>query len=103
MDVPESNIEVINKKARACIFDAVFTDKTKHHGNRAQSDGASPAYKQFTAAQLDSMVKTLEEMKSKYSTGIYEQDLVAQDLVKILSEYIDQDFAEFQYEDEATA
>jgi len=103
LDVPESNIEVINKKARACIFDAVFIDKTKHHGNRSQSDGASPAYKQFTAPQLNSMVNTLEGMKAKYSTGTYAEDPVAQDLVKILNEYIDQDFAEFQYEDEATA
>lgn len=96
----EENVEVIHKDARACVLDAVYMDKTLHHGNR-DGNGPPPSYKKFTAAQLDAMINVITALKEKYSSGAFAEDPVAQSLVDILNDYIKQDFAEFEYESEA--
>ncbi len=94
------NVEVIDRQARACILDAVYMDKSLHHGNR-DGNGPPPSYKKFTAPQLDAMIVAVTALKNKYSSGSFAEDPVAQSLVDILDDYIKQDFAEFEYESEA--
>lgn len=93
------NVEVIDKQARACVLDAVFTEKKLHHGNR-DGNGPPPSYKKFTAAQLEAMINVVQKLRDKYSSGDFVDDPVAKTLVSILDDYIGQDFAEFEYESE---
>lgn len=93
------NVEVINKQARACVLDAVYMDKTLHHGNR-DGKGPPPSYKKFTPAQLEAMINAIKTLRDKYSSGAYADDDVAKSLVKILDDYIDQNAAEYAYESE---
>lgn len=94
-----NNVETINKEAQACILDAVYDKKALHAGNR-DGNGTPPSYKKFSAEQLNQIVDSLTAMKDKYSSDVYAEDEVAQTLVAIIDEYITQDWAEYEFENE---
>jgi len=79
-----SDIFVINERAWDCVYNMTMDQ-------RANDDRQGPSRDEFkfTFSQMETMVDTLKNMLTKYSTGLFENNTMAQTLVGCFGEYID--------------
>jgi hypothetical protein len=90
------NVEVINAQARACILDAVWD--TKNHNGGRDGNGPPANAKRFSAAQLLTMKNGIDNLITEYTTWKDNGDLVAEQLVHLLTEYKTHINAEYEFE-----
>jgi len=88
-----SNVEVIAGEARVCVMDKIFDAKELHQGGRV---GTTAPSIRFTSRQLEYMLLKLTELRDKYQQNT---DLVVQEAVVILNNYIIQVAAEAHWEE----
>lgn len=104
-----NNVEIVAAQARVCVLDGVYGRTDLHQGGRPHPD--RPPQFRFTVPQFDSILNRTVELINKYSeeTDYYEEiepnatqidhrDVVRKDLVKILDDYYNDNYAEFLQE-----
>ena len=84
---------IIDLEARPCVYKEVMRRHQFYNRNR-DGKGPDPELKKFTPAQLTKMKRKMQELKEKFSTGIWLEDKDAVTLVMILNSYINEVQAE---------
>ena len=90
------NVEMIAAEARFCLLDKIYDDTSLHNGNRNGNGPIASAFK-FNIDQLKFMVDKTKELRDKYRTAPWDTDPVAEELVFILSNYLNQIRPEYLY------
>jgi len=90
----DSGVRLIDTEARQCSFDLIENTTGGREGdvflkpdNRDSFGRLRSAYT-FTYEQMKTILRRVSETKIKYSTGSWEENEVAKDLVKVLGSYL---------------
>lgn len=90
-----ANVEVLQERARRCVFTKILDKKELHGGNRG-GRGPSPIEYRFTSHQFEVIAAKITALITKYAQAPWDSDLIAQDLVYILQGYLDEVLEELQ-------
>lgn len=84
-----ANVELIAAGARTCVLDSVYNTKELHQANRdSTGTNINSSDYVFTVDQLELMLSKITELRDKYAAPPYAGDEISQELVTMLSVYI---------------
>lgn len=94
-----ANVELISAQARGCLLDKVFDEKLLHNAKRNGNGPVQSSY-MFTTNQLELMYNTTVDLRDKYAAAPWDTDSLAEQLVFILNNYINQILPEYEAQKE---